>query len=121
MAAGVARAGLHPDIVSRPREPGLGTKYAVEGALLGTRSKLVTTTIVGSGISGMISFAGQPHWSGGSAEFDHWETGQFRIQVAPWENFGTMLADSPLTTVHRMPAKSILVMIGSEDGTVEPR
>jgi dipeptidyl aminopeptidase/acylaminoacyl peptidase len=140
---------LHPDIVFRPREPGLGTQHAVEGAVkavlarghvdparvghvghsqggyeaafLGTRSKLFATTIVGSGITDMISFAGQLHWSGGSAEFDHWETGQFRMQVAPWEDFGAMLANSPLTTVHRMPAKSILVMIGSEDGTVEPR
>ena len=140
---------LHPDIVFRPREPGLGTQYAVEGAVqavlarghvdparvghvghsqggyeaafLGTHSTMFATTIVGSGITDMISFAGQLHWSGGSAEFDHWETGQFRMQVAPWEDDGAMRANSPLARVHRMPARSMLVMIGSEDGTVDPR
>jgi dienelactone hydrolase len=140
---------LMPDIVFRPREPGLGTQYSVEAAVksviarglvdpkrvghvghsqggyeaafLGTHSTMFQTTIVGSGITDMISFAGQFHWQGGSAEFDHWETGQFRMQVAPWEDFGAMLANSPLHAVHKMPAKSMLVMIGSEDGTVDPR
>ncbi|MCA0374348.1 MAG: prolyl oligopeptidase family serine peptidase [Gemmatimonadetes bacterium] len=140
---------LMPDIVFRPREPGLGTQYAVEAAVkqviakglvdparvghvghsqggyeaafLGTHSKLFATTIVGSGITDMVSFAGQLHWSGGSAEFDHWETGQFRMEVAPWEDERAMRANSPLATVHTMPAKSMLLMVGSEDGTVDPR
>lgn len=140
---------LYPDIVFRPREPGLGTQYAVEGAVrtvlaqghvdakrvghvghsqggyeaafLGTHSTLFATTIVGSGITDMVSFAGQLHWSGGSAEFDHWETGQFRMEVAPWEDERAMRANSPLATVHTMPAKSMLLMVGSEDGTVDPR
>jgi dipeptidyl aminopeptidase/acylaminoacyl peptidase len=140
---------LMPDIVFRPREPGLGTQYAVEpavrsvlarglvdpkrvghvghsqggyeAAFLGTHSTLFATTVVGSGITDMISFAGQLHWQGGSAEFDHWETGQFRMQVAPWEDFKAMLDNSPLATVHKMPAKSMLLEIGSEDGTVDPR
>lgn len=140
---------LMPDIVFRPREPGLGTQYSVEAAVrkviarglvdpkqvghvghsqggyeaafLGTHSKLFATTIVGSGITDMISFAGQLHWSGGSAEFDHWETGQFRMEVAPWEDTRAMIANSPLAAVHTMPAKSMLLMIGSDDGTVDPR
>jgi dipeptidyl aminopeptidase/acylaminoacyl peptidase len=140
---------LMPDIVFRPREPGLGAQYSVEGAVkqvvarglvdpakighighsqggyeaafLGTHSKLFATTVVGSGITDMISFAGQLHWSGGSAEFDHWETGQFRMEVAPWEDFKAMLDNSPLYTVQNMPAKAMLLEIGSEDGTVDPR
>jgi dipeptidyl aminopeptidase/acylaminoacyl peptidase len=140
---------LNPDIVFRPREPGLGAQYSVEGAVksvlarglvdpakighighsqggyeaafLGTHSKLFATTVVGSGITDMISFAGQLHWQGGSAEFDHWETGQFRMEVAPWEDFKAMLDNSPLYNVQNMPAKAMLLEIGSEDGTVDPR
>jgi dipeptidyl aminopeptidase/acylaminoacyl peptidase len=140
---------LNPDIVFRAREPGLGAQYSVEGAVksvigrglvdpakighighsqggyeaafLGTHSKLFATTVVGSGITDMISFAGQLHWQGGSAEFDHWETGQFRMEVAPWEDFKAMLDNSPLYNVQNMPAKAMLLEIGSEDGTVDPR
>jgi dipeptidyl aminopeptidase/acylaminoacyl peptidase len=140
---------MMPDIVFRPREPGLGAQYSVEGALksviarglidparvghighsqggyeaafLGTHSKMFATTVAGSGITDMISFAGQLHWQGGSAEFDHWETGQFRMEVAPWEDFPAMLANSPLAKVQEMPAKSMLLEVGSEDGTVDSR
>jgi dipeptidyl aminopeptidase/acylaminoacyl peptidase len=140
---------MMPDIVFRPREPGLGAQYAVEGALrnvidrglvdstkvghighsqggyeaafLGTHSRMFATTVAGSGITDMISFAGQLHWQGGSAEFDHWETGQFRMEVAPWEDFKAMLDNSPLAKVHEMPAKSMLLEVGSEDGTVDSR
>jgi dipeptidyl aminopeptidase/acylaminoacyl peptidase len=140
---------LLPDIVFRPREPGLGTQYSVEAAVknvigrglvdparighvghsqggyeaafLGTHSKLFATTVVGSGITDMISFAGQLHWQPGSAEFDHWETGQFRMEVAPWEDMKAMIDNSPLAKVHEMPAKAILLEAGSEDGTVDPR
>lgn len=140
---------LMPDIVFRPREPGLGTLQAVEGAVrsvlargivdparvghvghsqggyeaayLGTHSKLFATTIAGSGITDMVSFAGQLHWSGGSAEFDHWETGQFRMEVAPWEDMQAMLANSPLNKVQDMPAKSMLLEVGADDGVVDPR
>lgn len=140
---------LMPDIVFRPREPGIGTKYAVEPAVrslinrglvdakrvghighsqggyeaayLGTHSDMFVTTVVGSGITDMISFAGQLHWSGGSAEFDHWETGQFRMQVAPWEDMKAMIDNSPLAKVNEMKAKAMLLEVGSVDGTVDPR
>ena len=140
---------LMPDIVFRPREPGLGTQQSVEAAVrtvlarglvdparvghvghsqggyeaafLGTHSKLFATTVVGSGITDMISFAGQLHWSGGNAEFDHWETGQFRMEVAPWEDMKAMIDNSPLATVQQMPAKAMLLEVGADDGTVDPR
>lgn len=139
---------LMPDIVFRPREPGIATLHAVEPAVreviarglvdpsrvghmghsqggyeaayLATHSQLFATTVMGAGISDMISFAGQMHW-GGIAEFDHWETGQFRMEVPPWEDFPAMLANSPLHRIHEMPAKSILIEIGSEDPTVDMR
>lgn len=140
---------LMPDIVFRPREPGIGTQQSVdaavrsvlarglvdparvghvghsqggyEAAFLGTHSKLFATTVVGSGITDMISFAGQLHWSGGNAEFDHWETGQFRMEVAPWDDMKAMIDNSPLATVQQMPAKAMLLEAGADDGTVDPR
>ena len=140
---------LLPDIVFRPREPGIGTQQSVDAAILavearglvdsahvghvghsqggyeanflGTHSKLIATTVAGSGITDMISFAGQLHWSGGSAEFDHWETGQFRMEVAPWEDMKAMTDNSPLANVDHMTARAMLLMEGSDDGTVDPR
>ena len=139
---------LMPDIVFRPREPGVAVLQAVEPAVraviarglvdaanvghvghsqggyeaayLATHSTLFKTAVMGSGISDMISFAGQMHWSS-VPEFDHWETGQFRMQVAPWEDMPAMIKNSPLDKIHVMPAKSMLVEIGGEDPTVDMR
>jgi len=139
---------LMPDIVFRPREPGLSVLYAVEpavravvarglvdparvghaghsqggyeAAFLATHSMLFKTAVMGAGISDMFSFAGQMHWSS-VPEFDHWETGQFRMEVAPWEDVGAMVKNSPLDKIHVMPAKSLLVEIGGDDPTVDMR
>ena len=139
---------LMPDIVFRPREPGLAVLQSVEpavksviarglvdpakvghaghsqggyeAAFLATHSKMFATTVMGSGISDMISFAGQMHWSS-VPEFDHWETGQFRMEVPPWEDMPAMVANSPLAKIHEMQAKSMLIEIGSEDPTVDMR
>ncbi len=139
---------LMPDIVFRPREPGLSVLYSVEAAVksviarglvdparightghsqggyeayyLATHSTLFATAVAGAGISDMISFAGQMHWSS-VPEFDHWETGQFRMEVAPWEDMAAMVKNSPLDKVHVMPAKSLLLEIGGDDPTVDMR
>ncbi len=139
---------LMPDIVFRPREPGLSTLHAVEPAVravlarglvdparvghaghsqggyeaayLATHSRLFQTAVMGAGISDMISFAGQMHW-GSVPEFDHWETGQFRMQVPPWEDMPAMMKNSPLNKIHEMPAKSLLIEIGGDDPVVDMR
>ncbi len=139
---------LKPDIVFRPREPGLAVLQAVEPAVkavvargivdpasighcghsqggyeayfLATHSTLFKTAVAGAGISDMISFAGQMHWSS-VPEFSHWETGQFRMQVPPWEDTTAMTRNSPLDKVHVMPAKSILMEIGGDDPVVDMR
>ncbi len=139
---------LKPDIVFRPREPGIAVLHSVEPAVqsviarglvdpanighcghsqggyeayyLATHSTLFKTAVAGAGISDMISFAGQMHWSS-VAEFSHWETGQFRMQVPPWEDTTAMTRNSPLDKVHVMPAKSILMEIGGEDPVVDMR
>ena len=139
---------LMPDIVFRPREPGLSVLYSVEAAVkkviarglvdparvghtghsqggyeayfLATHSTMFATAVAGAGISDMISFAGQMHWSS-VPEFDHWETGQFRMEVAPWEDMAAMVKNSPLDKIHIMPAKSLLLEIGGDDPTVDMR
>jgi dipeptidyl aminopeptidase/acylaminoacyl peptidase len=137
---------LMPDIVFRPREPGVAVLHSVEPAVrsviarglvdaanighcghsqggyeafyLATHSGLFKTAVAGSGISDMISFAGQMHWNS-IPEFAHWETGQFRMDVPPWEDMGAMLRNSPLNRAHAMQAKSILIEVGGDDGTVD--
>jgi dipeptidyl aminopeptidase/acylaminoacyl peptidase len=139
---------LKPDIRFRPREPGISVLHAVEPAVqaviarglvdpanighcghsqggyeayyLATHSTLFKTAVAGAGISDMISFAGQMHWSS-IPEFSHWETGQFRMQVPPWEDTTAMIRNSPLDKVHVMPAKSILMEIGGDDPVVDMR
>jgi dipeptidyl aminopeptidase/acylaminoacyl peptidase len=139
---------LMPDIVFRPREPGIAVLHAVEPAVkaviarglvdpanighcghsqggyeayfLATHSTLFKTAVAGAGITDMVSFAGQMHWSS-VPEFDHWETGQFRMQVPPWEDMAAMVKNSPIDKVQVMPAKSILMEIGGDDPTVDMR
>jgi dipeptidyl aminopeptidase/acylaminoacyl peptidase len=139
---------LMPDLVFRPGQFGLDTQAGVEGAIqavlarglvdpanighcghsqggyeayfLATHSKYIKTAVAGAGITDMWSFAGQMHWSS-VPEFDHWETGQFRMAVPPWEDPAAMNRNSPILNVHTMPAKSILMEIGGDDPTVDMR
>lgn len=139
---------LMPDLVFRPGQFGLDTQAGVEGAIqavlarglvdpanighcghsqggyeayfLATHSKYIKTAVAGAGITDMWSFAGQMHWSS-VPEFDHWETGQFRMAVPPWEDPAAMNRNSPILNVHAMPAKSILMEIGGDDPTVDMR
>jgi dipeptidyl aminopeptidase/acylaminoacyl peptidase len=139
---------LMPDIVFRPRQPGVDAQASVDGAIravvarglvdpanighcghsqggyeayfLATHSSLIKTAVAGAGITNMFSFAGQMHWSS-VPEFDHWETGQFRMEVAPWEDWAAMSRNNPIERVHEMKAQSILMEIGSEDPTVDMR
>lgn len=138
---------LLPDIVFRPREPGLSTIESVrpavravtarglvdpkrvgqvghswggyEAAYLGVNGgDFLATTIAGAGIYDLISFAGQIHWSGGSAEQDHFETGQARMEVPFWEDPAAHRRNSPLENILNMKIP-MLMAHGNKDGTVE--
>lgn len=139
---------LTPDIVFRPREPGLSTIECVEPAVeaivtrglvdparighvgaswggyeaayLATHSQMFAAVVVGAGVTDFISFAGQIHWTSGIPEFSHWETGQGRMQVAPWEDFQAHVRNSPLTRIHEMKT-AVLLAAGDADGTVDWR
>ena len=105
---------LQPDIVFRPRDPGLSVLEAVvpavkaivarglvdsarvghvghswggyEATFLPTRTHIFAATVAGAPITNFLSFAGAVHWTPGIAEFDHWETGQARMEVPYWED-----------------------------------
>ena len=137
---------LMPDIVYRGREPGISALEAVEPAVkavldkglvdparvglvghswggyqatyLPTRTNIFSASVAGAPITNFLSFAGAIHWSGGNPEFDHWETGQARMGVPPWEDFEAYLRNSPIHQVQQLRTP-MLMMFGDADGTVD--
>lgn len=137
---------LTPDIVYRRREPGMSALDAVEPAVraiidrglidparvglvghswggyqatyLPTRTNIFAASVAGAPITNFMSFAGAIHWTPGIAEFDHWETGQARMDVPPWEDFDAYLRNSPIHMVHELKTP-MLMMFGDADGTVD--
>ncbi|MGH7555241.1 MAG: alpha/beta hydrolase family protein, partial [Longimicrobiales bacterium] len=137
---------LMPDIVYRGREPGTSALEAVEPAVkavvdrglvdsariglvghswggyqatyLPTRTRIFAAAVAGAPITNFLSFAGAIHWTPGNPEFDHWETGQARMDVPPWEDFEAYLRNSPIHKVQDLKTP-MLMMFGDADGTVD--
>lgn len=137
---------LQPDIVFRGREPGPSTVDAVvpavqsiiarglvdsarvghvghswggyEATFLPTRTHIFAAVVAGAPITNFLSFAGAIHWTPGIAEFDHWETGQARMDVPPWEDMEAYLRSSPAAKVHELRTP-MLMEFGDADGTVD--
>jgi len=137
---------LEPDIVFQGREPGISVLEAVEpavravvakglvdsarighvghswggyeAAFLPTRSHLFAAGVAGAAITNFLSFNGAVHWSSGNAEYDHWETGQARMDVPPWEDLAAYLRNSPIAKIQDLKSP-LLVEAGDADGTVE--
>ncbi len=137
---------LMPDIVYRGRDPGVSALEAVEPAVktvvdrglvdaariglvghswggyqatfLPTRTNIFTAAVAGAPITNFLSFAGAIHWTPGIAEFDHWETGQARMDVPPWEDLEAYLRNSPVHKVQDLKTP-MLMMFGDADGTVD--
>jgi dipeptidyl aminopeptidase/acylaminoacyl peptidase len=137
---------LMPDIVYRGRDPGISALDAVEPAVqaaiakgvidpqrvglvghswggyqatyLPTRTNIFAASVAGAPITNFLSFAGAVHWTPGIAEFDHWETGQARMGVPPWEDFDAYLRNSPIHKVNELRTP-MLMMFGDADGTVD--
>ncbi len=137
---------LQPDIVFRGRDPGLSVLDAVvpavkaiiarglvdsarvghvghswggyEATFLPTRTHIFAATVAGAPITNFLSFAGAIHWTPGIAEFDHWETGQARMDVPFWEDMDAYLRNSPAAKVHELRTP-ILMEVGDADGTVD--
>jgi dipeptidyl aminopeptidase/acylaminoacyl peptidase len=137
---------LMPDIVFRDRDPGVSVLEAVvpavreavrrgiadsakvghvghswggyEATFLPTRTGIFAAGVAGAPITNFLSFAGAIHWTPGIAEFDHWETGQARMQVPPWEDVEAYLRNSPIARVQDLKTP-LLMEVGDADGTVD--
>ncbi len=138
-------AFLQPDIVFRPREPGLSVADCVGAAVkkviamgvadparvgivghswggfdtvfLSTHTKLFAAGVAGAPITDLVSNYGNHHWTSGIAETDHIETGQQRMEVPIWEDLQAYIRNSAVFGVHTMTTP-LMVAFGDNDGTV---
>jgi len=137
---------LLPDIVFRPRQPGLsvaecvtaGVRKVVEMGLVDAgrvgvvghsmggfdASFLATHTdgvfaaaVAGAPITDLVSYYGDHHWGEGIAETDHIETGQERMVVPLYEDFQAYVDNSPVFRAHAMTVP-LLLEAGDVDGIV---
>lgn len=137
---------LLPDIVFRARDPGVSLaetlRPAVQriadmglidrsrvgfighswggyhGTYLAAHTDIFAASVAGAPLTDFVSFMGQIHWNGGSAEVDHWETGQARMEVPYWDDPAAHVRNSPIHNVHNMTTP-LLMAHGDEDGVVE--
>lgn len=138
---------LMPDVVFRARDPGVSFLETLRPAIAGVAArglvdpakvgfighswggyeaayvaawggKLFAASVAGAPLTDFISFMGQIHWASGSAELDHWETGQARMEVPYWEDKAAHERNSPIHNVHNMTTP-LLMAFGDNDGTVD--
>ena len=137
---------LQPDIVFRPREPGVSviesvvpavqrvaqmgvadpTKVGIVGhswggfdsVYLATHTETFAAAVAGAPITDLVSNYGNHHWASGIAETDHIETGQQRMQVPLYEDLQAYIRNSAVYKAHTMTTP-LLVMFGDNDGTVQ--
>ena len=136
---------LQPDILFRPREPGLSVADCVGAAVkkvaqmglidpgkvgvvghswggfdttfLATHTDLFAAAVAGAPITDLVSNYGNHHWSSGIAETDHIETGQQRMEVPLWEDLPAYIRNSAVFNVQNMKTP-LLIEVGDSDGTV---
>src|SRR5581483_7052965 len=136
---------FEPDIVFRPREPGLSVvecvtpavkkvvemglvdarKVGVVGhswggfdtAYLATHTDVFAAAVAGAPITDLVSNYGNHHWSSGIAETDHIETGQQRMEVPLWEDLQAYVRNSAVFNVQNMKTP-LMIEVGDSDGTV---
>lgn len=137
---------LMPDIVYRPREPGVSALEAVRPAVarvvdmglvdpervglvghswggyqatyLATRTDIFAASVAGAPLTDFVSMMGAIHWNPGIAELSHWETGQARMEVPFWEDPEAHRRNSPIHAVHEMETP-LLMAFGDQDGVVD--
>ena len=134
-----------PDIVFRPREPGVSVVEAVvpgvkaliqkglvdparvgivghswggfDSVYLATNTDVFAAAVAGAPITNLVSNYGNHHWNQGIAETDHIETGQQRMEVPLWEDLPAYIRNSAVFKAHAMKTP-LLVAFGDNDGTV---
>ena len=136
---------FEPDIVFRPREPGLSVVECVrpavaavaqmgvidpkrvgmighswggfDTAFMATHTDVFAAAVAGAPITDLVSNYGSHHFSSGIAETDHIETGQQRMQVPVWEDVAAYTRNSAVFGVSTMTTP-LLIEVGDADGTV---
>ena len=136
---------FQPDIVFRPREPGLSVVECVGPAVrkvvamgaadpsrvgvvghswggfdttfLATHTDIFAAAVAGAPITDLVSNYGNHHWSSGIAETDHIETGQQRMEVPLYDDLPAYIRNSAVFNVQNMKTP-LLIEVGDNDGTV---
>ena len=136
---------FEPDIVFRPREPGLSVVECVrpavaavaqmgvidpkkvgmighswggfDTAFMATHTDTFAAAVAGAPITDLVSNYGSHHFSSGIAETDHIETGQQRMQVPVYEDLAAYTRNSAVFAVNTMTTP-LLIEVGDSDGTV---
>lgn len=136
---------FEPDIVFRPREPGLSVVECVrpavaavvakgavdprrvgmighswggfDTAFMSTHTNVFAAAVAGAPITDLVSNYGSHHFSSGIAETDHIETGQQRMQVPLYDDLAAYTRNSAVFAVNTMTTP-LLVEVGDADGTV---
>src|SRR5215472_12839575 len=137
---------FEPDILFKPRDPGVSVVDCVTAAVKAVIQKgvvdpkrigvmghswggfdttfLATHTtnffaaaVAGAPITDLVSNYGNHHWSSGIAETDHIETGQQRMQVPLYEDLQAYIRNSAVFGVAGMTTP-LLIEVGDSDGTV---
>lgn len=136
---------FQPDIVFRPREPGLSVVECVGPAVrkvvamgaadparvgvvghswggfdttfLATHTDIFSAAVAGAPITDLVSNYGNHHWSSGIAETDHIETGQQRMEVPLYDDLPAYIRNSAVFNVQNMKTP-LLIEVGDNDGTV---
>jgi dipeptidyl aminopeptidase/acylaminoacyl peptidase len=136
---------LEPDIVFRPREPGVSVVECVRPAVaavaalgvidpkrvgvvghswggfdtayLATHTNVFAAAVAGAPITDLVSNYGNHHWGPGIAETDHIETGQQRMQVPLYEDPNAYVRNSAVFGVATMTTP-LMIEVGDADGTV---
>lgn len=139
---------LQPDIVYEPGRPGPSAVDAIEHALdaalaaapvdpdrmglighswggyqaayVPTRMHRFAASVAGAAITNFLSFPGTVHWNGGLPELGHWETGQARMALPPWEDMAGHIESSPVAAIDQLETP-MLLMHGDADGVVDFR
>jgi hypothetical protein len=139
---------LSPDIVFRPRDPGIAAVDCVtaavkavlatgmvdpkrvglvghswggyEASFIPTQTGIFAASIAGAPITNLLSFYGAIHWNQGMPEPQHFETGQARMDVPFWVDLPAYIRNSPTIFVDKLQTP-MLIFFGDKDGTVDFR
>ncbi len=134
---------LMPDIVFRPRDPGMSilectvaaTKAAVATGMIDakhmgitghswggygstfimTQTDMFSAGAVGGSLTDLVSNFGEVYWNSGAPETGHMEVGQERMQVPLWEDPQAYIRNSAVFSINKMKGP-LLMSTADHDG-----